>query len=148
MSSSLSSAGTSDNAEGTTSWQSDSGHSDTPASPFVKKKRPCLIDRKFQPEWSLKYKGIKQSNRGSTYAFCILCSVDISTAEGGVHQIKRHFVNKRHSNPIVELNSQPMIMDVAHTQSDARLSDKYAMRNSALQDLWLSTPCHFHSRPF
>lgn len=85
MSSSLSSAGASDDAEGTMSRQSDSGHSDTPAGPFLKKKRSRYIDSKFQPEWSLKYQGIKRSNRGSTYAFCIFCSVDISTAEGGLH---------------------------------------------------------------
>ena len=61
-------------AEGT-SRQSDSGHSDTtsPGSPLsTKKKKLRHIDRKYQPEWSLKYQGVKRSKKGSTYAHCVM----------------------------------------------------------------------------
>ena len=44
-------------AEGT-SRHSDSDTT-TPRSPLAKKKRPRHIDSKYQPEWSLKYQGIK-----------------------------------------------------------------------------------------
>ena len=127
ISGSLSSTCPSDDADGTTSRQSDSGHSDSPPAPsFAKKKRPLgHIDSKYQPEWSLKYQGIKRSKRGPTYAFCSLCSMDISVAVGGVHQIKRHCANKRHSNRTAEISSQPTITEVARNQSDARmLSDQ------------------------
>ena len=62
-----------------------------------RKKRQRHIDSKYQPEWSVKYRGIKPSKKGSTYAFCSLCGVDIYVAGGGVHQIKRHCANKKQS---------------------------------------------------
>ena len=111
-----------------TSQQSDSGHSDTtsPGSPLsTKKKRPRHIDSKYQPEWPLKYQVVKQSKKGSTYAFCALCNVDISIAGGDVHQIKRHCANKRHSNRVMGVSSQPTITEVVDIQSDSRmLSDQ------------------------
>ena len=66
--------------------------------------------------------------KGSTYPFCALCGLDISIAGGGgggLHQIKRHCANKRHSNRVMEVSSQPTITKAGCVQSDARmLSDQ------------------------
>ena len=59
----------------------------SPESPLsIRRKRAHHIDSNYQSEWSLKYHGIKRSNKGSTYAFCSLCGVDVSIAGGGVHR--------------------------------------------------------------
>lgn len=47
--------------------------------------------------------------------------MDISVAVGGVHQVKRHCVNKRHSNQVSELRTQPRITEVSRNQSNARV---------------------------
>ena len=90
----------------------------SPDSPLsIRRKRARHIDSNYQSEWSLKYHGIKRSNKGSTYAFCSLCGVDVSIAGGGVHQIKRHCSNKKHSS---RSSSQPTIAKAVDTQSNKK----------------------------
>ena len=64
---------------------------------------------------------VQDELKGATYAFCSMCGVDISIAGGGVHQIKRHCANLKHTNRVMELSSQPVITEVARNQSDARI---------------------------
>jgi hypothetical protein len=54
-----------------------------------------------------------------------MCNVDVSIAGGGVHQIERHCANKRHSNRVIGVSSQPTITELVGIQSDTRmLSDQ------------------------
>ena len=90
-----------------------------------KRRRHGHIDSKYRTEWSLKYQGIKRSDKGCTYAFCSLCIVDISVAGGGIHQIKRHCASKKHCSILKDISSQPTIQDVVGRESEAvRLKDQ------------------------
>ena len=40
---------------------------------------------------------MKQSEKGVSFVFCSICSIDFSVACGGVHEIKRHIGTKKHS---------------------------------------------------
>ena len=92
---------------------SDSETSPSESPPIPKgKKKQRHTDSKYHPEWSVKCRGIKPSKKGSTYAFCSLCGVDISIAGGGVHQIKRHCDNKKHCSRVKEVSRQPTISTV------------------------------------
>ena len=50
---------------------------------------------KWQDSWKKFH--MKPSRRGVSFAHCIICSIDLSIASGGVSEIKRHIVTKRHS---------------------------------------------------
>lgn len=50
-----------------------------------------------------------RSTKGETFAFCKVCNVDFSVAGGGVHQVKRHCRNKKHTNKMKDLRAQPKI---------------------------------------
>ena len=67
----------------------------------------------------------QSSKKGSTYAFCSLCGVDISIAGGGVHQIKRHCANKKHCSRVKEVSRQPTMSTVVGSRAESRkLSDQ------------------------
>ena len=117
----------SDGASRRSTGASDSDTSPSPSeSPQTKrKKRQRHTDSKYQHEWSIMYRGIKPSKKGSTYAFCSLCGVDISITGGGVHQIKRHCANKKHCSRVQEVSSQPTISTAECSQAEAtKLSDQ------------------------
>ena len=57
----------------------------------VKKQK---IACKYRQEWS-RYR-MKSSKKGVSYAFCTVCSVDISIAGGGQHEIERHMKKNLH----------------------------------------------------
>ena len=120
-------ASASDGASRRSTGASDSDTSPSPSeSPQTKrKKRQRHTDSKYQHELSIKYRGIKPSKKGSTYAFCSLCDVDISITGGGVHQIKRHCANKKHCSRVQEVSSQPTISTAECSQAEAtKLSDQ------------------------
>ena len=116
----------SDGASRRSTGPSDSDTSPS-GSPHTKRKRQHRrhTDSKYQHEWSVKFRGIKPSEKGSTYAFCSLCGVDISIAGGGVHQLKRHCANKKHCSRVAEVSSQPTISTVVCTGAEAKkISDQ------------------------
>ena len=47
---------------------------------------------------------MRRSDKGETYTFCMVCSVDFSIAGGDVYQVKRHCESKKHSNKLKELS--------------------------------------------
>ena len=102
------------------SRQSDSDSESSKSCRVTRKKRSRgHINSKYQSQWSTKFIGIKRSSKGSTYAFCSVCGVDISIAGGGVHQVKRHCSNKKHCSRVLEATSQPRISEVC-SQSQSK----------------------------
>ncbi len=76
-----------------------SGHSDSESdssclAPPARKK--TKRDSKWQDDWK-KYH-MKQSKKGVSFARCNICSSDFSIASGGVNQVKRHVMTKKHSD--------------------------------------------------
>ena len=70
----------------------------------VKKQK---IACKYRQEWS-RYR-MKSSKKGVSYAFCTVCSVDISIAGGGQHEIERHMKTTKHLTMLNQLNTQPTL---------------------------------------
>ena len=53
---------------------------------------------------------MRASRKGSGYAFCTVCNVDVSIAGGGQHELlERHMKTTRHSSLLNQLESQPSI---------------------------------------
>ena len=61
----------------------------------------------MQDSWT-KYR-LKQSKRGSTYAYCTVCHCDFSVGGGGLHDVKRHCSSLRHMRLLKETDGQPSI---------------------------------------
>ena len=95
-----------------------------PGSPKHKKvKKGKHVDSKYQSEWFFKYR-MKSSKKGHHFAFCTVCNMDFSVAGGGVHQVKRHCQNKKHTTSMQELSGHPTIQE-ALMSSQAQAVQKF-----------------------
>lgn len=98
-----------------------------PGSPREpRRKKYCHVDSKYQSEWSFQYR-MKRSKKGETYAFCTVCNMDFSVAGGGVHQVKRHCQNKKHTNLMKELKGHPTIQEAlmsSHAEAAQHFRDQ------------------------
>ena len=66
---------------------------DTPPRP---KKRKVEHNQKLVKEHMALFPCFHKSRRGETYAFCYVCSADISVAHGGKWDLQKHFKSKKH----------------------------------------------------
>ena len=95
--------------------ESDSSSSDstsgarnhTTTRPPLRQKRPRHTRSKWQATWA-KYR-LKSSKKGTTYAYCTVCSSDFSVSGGGVHDVKRHCKSVKHTKLLKDIEAQPSI---------------------------------------
>lgn len=52
----------------------------------------------FQKSYSVEFKGIKESSKGDTHAFCSICSVHFSICYGGKNDVKDHTSSIKHKS--------------------------------------------------
>ena len=89
------------------------------------------------------------SKRGTSFAFCTLCSVDVSVAGGGVHEVKRHCESAKHKRFFEGVSVQPNISCVmARTSKGFELekvmkAELYFARFVAEHNLSFTTADHF-----
>lgn len=107
-----------------------------PQNPRPRKKAKH-VDSKYQAEWSYKYR-MSRSSKGKSYAFCDVCH--FSVASGGVHQVKRHCLNKKHTNKIKALRAQPILetsltthLSTQHSRDQVTLAELYFARFEGLR---------------
>ena len=80
-------------------------------------KRARHVASKWQEGWR-KYH-LTRSRKGASYAFCTLCSNDLSIGGGGLHDIKRHVGSVKHMQMLRDLHSQPSITSAMASSSQA-----------------------------
>ena len=101
--------------------ESDSSSSDstsgtrnhTTTRPPLRQNRPR--HSKWQATWT-KYR-LKSSEKGTTYAYCTVCSSDFSVSGGGVHDVKRHCKSVKHTNLLKDIEAQPSISSSSTTST-------------------------------
>lgn len=71
--------------------------------PKKKAKRLC----RWKAEWS-SY-NMSASHKGSSYAHCNVCSIDVSIVGGGLCDVKRHMEAKRHKDGAKAVTNQSTV---------------------------------------
>jgi len=59
----------------------------------LKKRR---YESKYQETWQQEYPWIKRSDRGATFAFCLVCCIHISVSHGGKNDASKHSKTAQH----------------------------------------------------
>lgn len=98
-------------------------------------------DSKWQDGWK-KYH-MKPSRRGVSFAHCMVCSIDLSIASGGVHELKRHIATKRHSDLAKHFESASQTRITAVSLRKDTLADQVTAA-----EIYFSTFLVEHNIPF
>ena len=114
-----------------------SSASSSQGEPPAKRSRQC---HRWQDCWS-KYR-LKQSKRGSTYAYCTVCHCDFSVGGGGVHDVKRHCSSLRHMRLLKETDGQPSISCVFNSR------DQSFSEQVMVTELYFTSIIVEHNLPF
>ena len=67
-------------------------HGDDPSPETKQRKREC----QFISSWTSIYDGIEKSHRGTTYARCSYCGIDINISHGGKNDVEKHVGTSGH----------------------------------------------------
>ncbi|KAJ8025846.1 hypothetical protein HOLleu_33517 [Holothuria leucospilota] len=61
--------------------------------------------QKFKEEYHKEWPCVRRSSKGEFYAFCTICSTDVSVKNGGRNDVMRHVASDKHRNTVKERSS-------------------------------------------